>query len=197
MSQGWIGVDFDGTLVTYNGWVSGKTVGEPIWPMIERVKRWLAEGKEVRIFTARIYYGAADDSTRYAECLDAHAMIQQWCATYLGRVLPITCVKDYNMIELWDDRAVQVERNTGRVYNSIMEVVSLLPFVSMTNSLPPKCAVHGIPLVLNFYDRPGSPPGNAWVCTECLKVPGQSQIVNIDNEGVVCTRCKPAPKSNS
>lgn len=32
----------------------------------------------------------------------------------LGRVLIITNEKDYGMIELWDDRCVQVEINTGR-----------------------------------------------------------------------------------
>lgn len=34
--------------------------------------------------------------------------------THIGRVLPITNIKDYQMIELWDDRAVQVIPNTGQ-----------------------------------------------------------------------------------
>ena len=33
---------------------------------------------------------------------------------HIGRRLIVTCVKDYEMIELWDDRAVAVEFNTGR-----------------------------------------------------------------------------------
>ena len=32
----------------------------------------------------------------------------------LGVTLAVTCVKDYGMVELWDDRAVQVVMNTGR-----------------------------------------------------------------------------------
>ena len=37
-----------------------------------------------------------------------------WCQAHLGRVLPVTCVKDFGMVELWDDRAVQVVPNDGR-----------------------------------------------------------------------------------
>lgn len=41
-------------------------------------------------------------------------MIESWCVEHIGHKLPITNVKDYGMIELWDDRAVQVIPNTGR-----------------------------------------------------------------------------------
>lgn len=40
--------------------------------------------------------------------------IHSWCKQYIGQALAVTCVKDYRMFELWDDRAVQVEPNTGR-----------------------------------------------------------------------------------
>lgn len=102
---GWIGVDLDGTLATYNRWVSVDHIGEPIAPMVERVKQWLSQGKEVRIFTARVFM---DDGT-------AVAAIERWCEEHIGQKLPVTNVKDYGMIELWDDRAVSVEANTGRV----------------------------------------------------------------------------------
>ena len=55
----WIGVDLDGTLAEYHGWNDGK-IGEPIQLMVERVKRWLAEGKSVRIMTARV--GVQEDA---------------------------------------------------------------------------------------------------------------------------------------
>jgi len=51
--SGWIGVDFDCTLAEYHGWNGGE-LGPPIPAMVERVKAWLAEGREVRIFTARV-----------------------------------------------------------------------------------------------------------------------------------------------
>jgi len=45
VSGGWIGVDLDGTLAHYEGFKGAQHIGEPISPMVERVKRWLAEGK--------------------------------------------------------------------------------------------------------------------------------------------------------
>lgn len=100
----WIGVDLDGTLAHYDGWVSVYHIGEPIPAMLERVKQWLAEGKEVRIFTARAY-----------QDLRALKPIYEWCEKHIGQRLRVTCEKDLKMYELWDDRAVCVERNTGRI----------------------------------------------------------------------------------
>lgn len=54
----------------------------------------------MRIFTARTE--------------DSYPAIEKWCIRQFGRKLPITNVKDYGCIEFWDDRAVQVEPNTGR-----------------------------------------------------------------------------------
>lgn len=99
--SGWIGVDLDGTLAVYGGQGSINTIGEPIAPMLERVKRWLSEGREVKIFTAR------------ASLPELIPPVEQWCLKYLGTILPVTCSKDFGMIELWDDRCVQVIMNTG------------------------------------------------------------------------------------
>jgi len=109
---GWIGVDLDGTLATYDGWVDEHHIGLPIPAMVARVKAWLAEGKEVRIFTARV---AVADGNRATSSVDAiRASIQNWCRIHIGALLDITCTKDYGMIELWDDRCVQVIPNTGQ-----------------------------------------------------------------------------------
>lgn len=103
-TKGWIGVDLDGTLAHYASWDGGK-VGPPIPLMVERVKRWLAANIDVRIVTARVA-GADADSQR--------TIIQDWTTLHIGRPLPVTCSKDFAMIELWDDRAVQVIPNTGK-----------------------------------------------------------------------------------
>lgn len=108
--KGWIGVDLDGTLAHYLGWVSVEHIDEPIAPMVERVKRWLEEGKDVRIFTARVFPGSRVDE---AEVVAVVSSIEKWCQEHIGKVLPITCTKDFGMYELWDDRAVQVIPNTG------------------------------------------------------------------------------------
>ena len=100
-SKGWIGVDFDGTLAHYDHWRGSKHVGVPIPKMVNRVKRWLADGRQVKIFTAR-----ASDA-------DAIEGINTFCIEQFGKVLPITDRKDKSMVQLWDDRAVGVVKNTG------------------------------------------------------------------------------------
>ena len=106
MNNGWIGVDLDGTLAHYEGWDGGK-IGKPVPLMVERVQRWLAEGLDVRVFTARI---SDPDKRTHAAVV---AAIDAWCIEHIGQPLKVTNVKDFSLVELWDDRAVQVEKNTG------------------------------------------------------------------------------------
>lgn len=110
--KGWIAVDLDGTLAVYDHWRGPEHIGEPVPIMLARVKRWLAEGKDVRIFTARMHHLSCHDSL--AEMTAVCEAIERWCEKHIGQQLAITCEKDYGMIELWDDRCVQVEKNTGR-----------------------------------------------------------------------------------
>jgi len=110
--DGWIGVDLDGTLAVYDQWRGAEHIGDPIAPMVERVRKWIAEGKNVRIITARVY-APLNNARRQYEAAQAMLAIQRWCAIHLGKALPVTCVKDFSMIEFWDDRAVQVIRNLG------------------------------------------------------------------------------------
>lgn len=122
-SPGWIGVDLDGTLAHYEGWQGATHVGEPIEPMLLRVQHWLSQGKDVRIFTARVANPA--DSTMVAQdVLASRFAIEAWCLHHLGKVLPITCCKDFGMVELWDDRCVQVETNTGMVITGEVDLLS-------------------------------------------------------------------------
>lgn len=120
MSKPWIGVDLDGTLAKYTpgDW---ETIGEPIEPMVEMVACWLRMGMDVRIFTARVSETAVTRRA-LAEKVDAHEArkmieenIQNWCAKQFGVLLPITAEKDGWMVELYDDRAVGVEFNTGKL----------------------------------------------------------------------------------
>lgn len=107
--RGWIGVDLDATLAHYTTWIDDESIGEPIWPMVERVKGWLADGRKVKIFTARISYHPLARLTTDRKI----SLIQDWCERYIGERLEVTNVKTWNMIELWDDRAVGVEPNVG------------------------------------------------------------------------------------
>lgn len=119
--KGWIAVDLDGTLAHYEGWKGIGHIGEPIAPMVERVKRWIANGQDVRIFTARVDGGEVavsmgdKNGVAHRDIPMVRQYIEHWCLEHIGVVLPVTNVKDYGMLELWDDRAVQVEANTGRI----------------------------------------------------------------------------------
>jgi hypothetical protein len=117
MSRGWIGVDLDATLAHYTHWVSWNSIGPPVEKMVERVKQWLAEGKDVRIFTARANIGSEGFECKITGQFVTQRMmldvIQDYSEKLFGVRLPVTYQKDFMMIELWDDRAVQVIPNTG------------------------------------------------------------------------------------
>ena len=106
MGNGWIGVDLDGTLARHDEWKGHTHIGEPVPLMLDRVLQWIEQGFEVRIVTARV----ASNSFGKKE---ARAAIKKWCKKHIGVELPVTSEKDYSMIELWDDRCVPVEFNTG------------------------------------------------------------------------------------
>ena len=101
----WIGVDLDGTLAHDLGKKRDSKglgeIGSPIKPMVDRLRKWIAEGKTVKIFTARA------SSPRQV------VMVKKWLADQGLPELEVTNVKDLRMIELWDDRCVQVMTNLG------------------------------------------------------------------------------------
>lgn len=115
----WIAVDLDGTLARddeYEDW-NPRRIGSPIPKMVDRVKQWLANGTEVRIFTARVF-GHRDGIPPE----ESRALIEAWCLEHIGQVLPVTCEKDFGMLQLWDDRAIQILKNTGMtVLESVFE----------------------------------------------------------------------------
>lgn len=51
---GWIGVDLDGTLAKSVKSKAAEDIGVPIHRMVKQVKKWLAQGQDVHIFTARV-----------------------------------------------------------------------------------------------------------------------------------------------
>lgn len=105
----WIGVDLDKTLAVYYTFKGEDHIGEPILKMVERVQQWLAQGQIVKIFTAR---ESEPDAKKKLIAIQA---IENWCLKNIGVVLPVTCVKDYGCVRFYDDRAVQIEENTGEL----------------------------------------------------------------------------------
>lgn len=130
-NRGWIGVDLDGTLAFYDHWRGPEHIGEPIPAMLARVKQWLSDGVDVRIFTARVDGGTValsmgnQDGEQCRNVARVKGFIETWCEQHVGRVLPITCQKDFGMIELWDDRCIQVIPNTGRTIADELESVRI------------------------------------------------------------------------
>lgn len=102
----WIGIDLDGTLAEYTTWKGADHIGKPIKPMIDRVKAWIKEGQPIKILTARVAPGKPDT----AEC---RKHVEAWAKEQFGQDIEVTHEKDHLMRELWDDRAVQVEPNSG------------------------------------------------------------------------------------
>ena len=124
--MGWIGIDLDGVLAEWGEGTSNPgdvtRIGDPIPATVALVKRLLADGQTVKIFTARV--GPATDQ----ECYDNsnHAcptlwdwqewqtqLINAWMDEHLGTRLVITATKDWHMWKLYDDRCVQMIPNTG------------------------------------------------------------------------------------
>lgn len=109
MSRGWIGVDLDGTLAYYDHWRGEDHIGGPIPPMVSRIKWWLAHNTEVRVFTARASHMGRTEEQRLANI----SFVKVWCRMNIGVELEVTAEKDMHMLELWDDRCVRVNINTG------------------------------------------------------------------------------------
>jgi hypothetical protein len=99
----WIGVDLDGTLAVDVSTNTLDKIGPPIPSMLARVKKWVADGRTVKIFTAR---AAVPKQIR---------LVKEWLARNGLPDLEVTNLKDFGMAELWDDRCVQVETNSGKM----------------------------------------------------------------------------------
>jgi len=124
--DGWIGVDLDGTLAKDDGFKGPEVIGVPVEKMLKRVKSALAGGKSVRVFTARVapIYLRGENRERVEEARAAKVAIEKWCREHIGRRLPVTAVKDWECIEIWDDRCRQVKENTGEFVGGDLEDVA-------------------------------------------------------------------------
>lgn len=101
----WTGVDLDGTLAYYDSLLAPDKIGEPVPAMLSLVKKMINHGIRIKIFTAR------------AQDPEQLPIIKKWLKDNGLPELEITNVKDYYMQRLYDDRCIQVEKNTGRLIN--------------------------------------------------------------------------------
>lgn len=108
----WVGFDLDGTLAFDGGGEHTGQIGAPIPATAEIVKALLAEGREVRIVTARVAPGFGDHEGQRAKVL-------AWFIEHFGIGVAIVHGKDPDMETLYDDRAVQLVKNTGERVGNI------------------------------------------------------------------------------
>lgn len=75
-------------------------------------------GKTVKIFTAQVYEGH-----------EAVRCVEVWLRKYGLPDLEVTNVKDFDMIELWDDRVIKVATNTGDIQEVLRKNIYILSHV--------------------------------------------------------------------
>ena len=96
--------DLDGTIAEYNGWdkADGHRIGNPIPAIIKVIKDLRAKGERCVIFSAR------------ATVPEARSYIEAYCLEHIGEILPMQNTKTLDIVQIWDDRAISVQHNTGK-----------------------------------------------------------------------------------
>lgn len=98
----WIGIDLDGTLaMAADGWPEPDQIGEPIPTIMDALKNTMAQGRKIKIFTARAGW---EESMPHVEA---------WLKKHGLGGLEVTNVKDMYCDLIIDDKAVGVIRNHG------------------------------------------------------------------------------------
>lgn len=104
----WVGFDYDGTLFTHTT-EDNPVVGEPIKPMIERLKTLLNQGIRCKILTARV--SSIEKNVQFQERVIRKSLVKE--VGEKAANIEVTAEKDYLMMEFYDDRARQVIKDTG------------------------------------------------------------------------------------
>jgi len=113
-NRAWYGTDLDETLAEYTGGLEHDVIGSPIKEQCDRVRAHLSDGYQVKLVTAR----ATLPEPLLSQFMNEWA---KWSRKEFGQVLEVTCSKDFAMIALYDDRAKQVEPNTGRLIEDLFK----------------------------------------------------------------------------
>jgi len=99
-------------MVEYHQWGGPGEYGPAIPAMVERVRKWIDKGHEVIIHTSRV---SVEHKFENVE-IEIDSIYRVLDSVGLPR-LKITANKFIRITEFWDDRAVRVERNKGRIDN--------------------------------------------------------------------------------
>jgi len=109
----WVGCDLDGCLAFDTpGPYSPERIGPPIPAMLERLQQLIRDGQRVKIFTAR---ATVPQNIPY---------VKEWLQRQGLPDLEVTNVKDFACLYFFDDRAIEVIANTGRLANPLRRLVA-------------------------------------------------------------------------
>ena len=111
------GVDLDSTLATFDEWEGPEVIGELIPRMGIRVRAWLAMGDRVDIFTARVHPSHGPEEVEIGT-----RAVKKWFVDLFGVEPIVTCQKDPEWEDIWDDKTVQVIPNTGERADGVVDV---------------------------------------------------------------------------
>lgn len=103
----WCGFDLDGSLrkITDDFQYDPQLIGPPVPQMLQKLKKHVRAGDKCKIMTAR-----ATDPKRVKR-------IGLWLRSFGLPKLQVTDKKDQDMIKLYDDRRVSVQKNTGKTFD--------------------------------------------------------------------------------
>jgi hypothetical protein len=83
-------------------------IGKPINRMVRRIRRMLSEGLKVKIMSGSVGLGGEKAAV-------AETAIRKWCKEHLGRELEVSATITPRCLGLFNDKAIAVIRNTGRL----------------------------------------------------------------------------------
>jgi hypothetical protein len=115
MKQIHIALDLDSTLAFYESKWKAQKVGTAIIPMLENVKKWLAKGYKVTIFSARLSHEGED-------LVNQIRMIRAFLKEH-DLNLPMTATKKAEFSHFIDDKAYHVVPNSGIILNCPPELL--------------------------------------------------------------------------
>jgi hypothetical protein len=128
-SGGWYAFDLDNSIAQYYGYEGPTDIGEPlgiddVHSTFNTLLQYLESGKDCRIFTARA------DNPYSVRAINA------WSKKYLGRIIPVTNIKDHNLIHGFDDRFTGVDPDTGVPWKKEKSLETLPNTSSIARTLP-------------------------------------------------------------
>lgn len=127
MNKGYVAFDFDKTIAVRNSGDSIFKAGAPIRAMVDLMKKYLSEGRKVKVLTAR------------KGELQQRPVVKFLKDNGFPPLEVINC-KDSNLDILYDDKCIQVELNTGELtidkYKKALNSLLGLLFIQKTNIAP-------------------------------------------------------------